>query len=96
MTICLDLFGVCRNVAPYDIGPIRLKVPWRYQHEVVVPYPHPSLYLSSNTAGPHLAVCALYNDVVAADQFYDPSKKLTLARHHHLFKSRFVQYFSFP
>jgi hypothetical protein len=72
-------------VSPDYIGLIRLEIPRRYQDQVVISDPHSALDFSSYPTGPDLAVGALYNDVVATDQFYDSAKKLTLTGHHHLF-----------
>jgi len=70
-SICLHLLSVGGNVAPDDICPIRLKIPRSNKNQIAVPYPHPSLYLSSDAAGPYLAVSTLYNYVVAPDQLDD-------------------------
>ena len=88
MAILLDFLCMCRNVSPDYVGPIWLKVPRCNKHQVIVPYPHPALYLAPYPAGSHLAVCALYYYIVASNQLDDSSKKLHLIGHHHLVGER--------
>ena len=81
--VLLDFFCMCRNVAPNNVSLVGLKVPRGYQHQVIVPDPHPSLYLAANPARSDLAVSALDNDIIAAYQLYHSPEKLALTRHHH-------------
>ncbi len=67
-SVLLHLFCVRCNVAPDDVSPFRLEVPRGNEYNVIVADPHPPLYLASYPARSHLAVCALYYDVVAANE----------------------------
>lgn len=82
-----------RDVAPDDVCPLGLEIPRGHENQVVVPDPHPALYLASNPAGSHLAVGALYNDVVAADQLDYSAQKLAFLRPDMFLELRLVQYF---
>lgn len=84
MSVLLDLFSVRRDVAPDDVGPVRLEIPRRDENEVVVADPHPALYLAPDAARAHLAVGTLYYDVVTANQLYHAAQELALLRHDHL------------
>ena len=84
--VLLDLFSVRRNVSPDNVGAVRLKVPWGDEHQVVVPNPHPALYLASDPAGAHDAIRAFHYYVVATDELYYSPEQFALLRPDKLFQ----------